>query len=172
MDPMAPARERTSTGRTVAGYVATTLGALVGGIAGGFGGFGVGAWYADRLIELAERQWDAAFIGTWAGASAGSALLIWLLIRGSGLPGAGPTAAIFGAFVPAILAAPLLWGRGLELTELLGTVVVLTLLAAFLARAVAIRISRAGDAARRTGIAVAVFVWAVEFVLGSVWLPG
>jgi hypothetical protein len=148
--------------------VATILGALVGVTGGGVGGFGAGAWYADRYIQPAELQWNAAFLGLAAGASLGSALIIWLFLKGAGLDAAGLTAVVFAACVPVILSAPLLWELGVRIPGILVTILGLTLLASGLSRAAAVRLSRS-DIAYRAGI-VAIIVWIVGLGVWTAWV--
>lgn len=148
------------------------MGAAAGGIAGGAGGFGVGAWFGDRFVQPAELQVGPVLLGLTVGASGGAALIIWLFLRGLGLATSRPTSVLFGACVPAILAAPQLWGRGIEWGELLGTLIGLTLLASVVSRAVAVRIARAGSAATLRGESVAVSLWALEILVLAVWLLG
>jgi hypothetical protein len=170
MDPASPTNERLSGGRNLVGYVTTAVGGAVGGGLGGWGGFQAGAWYGDRFIPDAVLQWHPVLLGMTAGASAGGVLVIWMGLLGFGLAPAGLTAVIFGAFVPAILAAIMLLGPGVEVPEILGTGIALLLLATVLSRAGGVRIARAGAVARRTGLAVIVSVWVLA--LGAVWALG
>ncbi|HEV8681906.1 MAG TPA: hypothetical protein VGS09_03895 [Actinomycetota bacterium] len=61
----------------------------------------------------------------------------------------------------------MLWGPGIETSQLLVTLIGVTLVWPILSRAAAGRIARTG--ARRTGVAVTAIVWMVELAILTVW---
>jgi hypothetical protein len=154
--------------RTLAGYAATVLGGLFGGLAGGWAGFGAGAWFGDRFVPLAEHQSVPIILRLIVGASAGEALVVWICLRGFRLGIAEVTAVTLGAFVPLIFAAPLLWGRDVEISELLVTLIGVALVVPILSRAAASWIVRTRGG--RAWIRVAAVVWLVELAIWTLWL--
>lgn len=158
-----------STRRNLAGYAATVLGGVVGGVVGGWAGFGAGAWVGDRFPHSGELQLIAVSLGLIVGISGGAALIVWLFLHGVGLGAAGTTAVTLGALAtPIFVAASLLWGPGVETSQILVTLVGVTLVWPIVSRAVAARIDRSD--ARRTRLRVAAIVWIVELAVLTVWM--
>jgi hypothetical protein len=142
---------------------------VVGEIGGAILGLNAGAWFGDRLTNLAELHTDAASFGFVVGASGGGALIVLLLLRTSGAA-PGPTALVFGALVPAVWTALLLWEPAVDPSVGLGVVIGLTLLASVLSRAAAVRIARSKGSARRRAMAAVGAVWALGLLVVAVRL--
>jgi hypothetical protein len=156
--------------RKIAGHAATALGGVVGEIGGAILGLNAGAWFGDRLTNLAELHTDAASFGFVVGASGGGAVIVLLLLRGSGLAAPGLTSLVFGAVVPAVWTALLLWEPAVDPSVGLGVVIGLTLLASVLSRAAAVRIARTQGSAKRRAMAAVCALWALGLLVVAVWL--